>query len=134
DSALDGKPVPRWDIPSKVDGSAVFGIDVKVPGMLLATVRCSPRLGGTLAKHDAAKLRSEPGVVAVVDVPNGIAVVAKTFWHARSALTKASLEWSGGSSLTSGSKLAPMYAEGLAKGPFFTYKNDGSPVDSLRTA
>jgi hypothetical protein len=61
-----GRALRRWDIPGKVDGSAEFGIDVKIPGMLLATVRCAPRFGARLENYDASAIRSKPGVVAVV--------------------------------------------------------------------
>src|ERR1700674_5532087 len=88
-----GKPLARWDIPSKTDGSAVFGIDVKVPDMLLAAVRCAPGIGGRLERYDAASIKARPGVVAVVEVPRGLAVVAKTYWQARRALDEANLVW-----------------------------------------
>jgi isoquinoline 1-oxidoreductase subunit beta len=118
-----GQSVARWDIPAKVDGSAVFGIDVTLPGMLVAAVRCAPRFGATIATYDAAAIKAKTGVVAVVEVPHGLAVVAKTYWQARSALDPAEIIWSdAGSRFTSGAQLAPIYAEKLAAGPFFSHK------------
>ena len=79
DAPSSGRSMPRWDVPAKVDGSARFGIDVMLPGMVVAAVRCAPRLGGELAHYDTAALKSKPGVIAVVEVPNGWAVVADTY-------------------------------------------------------
>ena len=123
-----GRAAQRWDIPGKVDGSAKFGIDVSLPGMLLAAVRCAPRFGGRLAQHDAATIKQRPGVVAAVELPNGLAVVAKTYWQARRALDEATLTWTeDGSTLTSGDALPPLYAERLESGPFFTHLNKALP-------
>src|SRR5438552_15563479 len=66
-----GKPQPRVDIPSKVDGSAIFGIDVQVPDMLVAAIRRAPSPGGTLAGFDKAALLAQRGVLAVVEIPSG---------------------------------------------------------------
>jgi isoquinoline 1-oxidoreductase beta subunit len=127
DSSLDGQSVPRWDIPSKVNGSAKFGIDVTVPGMLVAAVRRAPRFGSHLAKHDVAMLQSKPGVLQVVPLPDGIAVVTRTYWQARRALETANLTWSEeGSAFSCGDDLAPVFAEKLASGPFFSYLKKGS--------
>jgi isoquinoline 1-oxidoreductase beta subunit len=125
-----GRALRRWDIPGKVDGSAMFGIDVTLPDMLLAAVRCAPRFGATLASHDRDAIRARPGVVDVVSVPGGIAVVAKTYWQARQALDRAKLTWSdGGSTLTSPRGLAPVFAERMMSGPFFTHLAQGEVSD-----
>jgi len=137
DSSLDGRPIPRWDIPSKVDGSAKFGIDVTVPGMLVAAVRCAPRFGAELAKYDATMLQSKPGVVQIVPLRNGIVVVARTYWQARRALDSADLTWSGGSSFSCGDDLNPIFAEKLASGPFFSHLKKGGnlpPASGPHTA
>ena len=135
DPAFAGRAVPRWDIPSKVDGSAVFGIDVKVPGMLLAAVRCAPRFGARLLRHDAASLRRKSGVVAVVEIPNGLAVVAHTWWQAHQALESADLLWSDeGSRLTAASGLPALYRERLQSGPFHVYRNSGDVAQALESS
>ena len=127
DSAYLGKAIRRWDVPSKVDGSAVFGIDVKVPGMLCAAVRCAPRFGSRLVKYDAAWIKARSGVVAIVEVPNGLAVVAETYWQARRALDAAGLQWSEeGSSLSCREKLPAVYYEKLARGEFVVHKAVGA--------
>jgi len=134
DSSLDGNAVPRWDIPSKVDGTAKFGIDVVVPGMLVAAVRRAPRFGAHLAKYDAAVLQSKPGVVRVVPLPDGIVVVAGTYWQARRALDSADLTWSDeGSAFSCGDDLAPVFAEKLASGPFFSHLKKGIGADPAST-
>ncbi|HZY03552.1 MAG TPA: molybdopterin cofactor-binding domain-containing protein, partial [Anaeromyxobacteraceae bacterium] len=82
DFRLLGKPVPRLDTPSKVTGRAVFGIDVRLPGMLFATVARPPVVGGKVAGFDDARARKVPGVRKVVQVPSGVAVVATSTWAA----------------------------------------------------
>jgi len=126
DRSFVGHPVARWDVPAKVDGSAVFGIDVTRPDMLTGAVRCAPRFGSAVATYDAAGIKAKPGVVAVVDLPNGVAVVAKTYWQARGALDAAEIVWGdSGSRFTSGATLAPVYEEKLS-GPFFSHKAEGA--------
>ncbi|MBO0757230.1 MAG: xanthine dehydrogenase family protein molybdopterin-binding subunit [Bradyrhizobiaceae bacterium] len=133
-----GQTIRRWDIPSKVDGSAVFGIDVTLPNMVMAAVRCAPRFGSTVAKYDAAAIKAKPGIVALVEIPHGLAVVGKTYWQARSALDAADIVWSdAGSHFTSGATLAPVYAQKLSAGPFFTHKSlhasdeQGTPIEAV---
>ena len=81
-----GQPIKRLDTPEKVDGSAVFGIDVKVPNMLIATVKQSPVFGGTVKQYDEAAAKAINGVKAVVKIPNGVAVVAENYWQAKKGL------------------------------------------------
>ena len=132
DPAFAGRAIPRWDIPSKVDGSAVFGIDVKIPGMLLAAVRCAPRFGARLIHYDTAALQRKPGVVAVVEVPNGLAVVARTYWQAHQALESAQLLWSNdGAGLGAPHGLPAIYRERLESGRFHVYKDTGGTTQAL---
>jgi len=86
DYKIVGTSVPRYDIPSKVDGSAQYGIDVQVPGMLYAAIHMSPVFGGTVVSIDASKAEAMPGVKTVVDLGNAVAVVADKYWRARTAL------------------------------------------------
>ncbi len=89
---LIGKPMPRNDSASKVDGSAIFGLDVKLPGKLYAAVSMSPVLGGTVKSVDDVQAKALPGVQGVVVLPaahgssGGVAVVAEQYWQARKAL------------------------------------------------
>jgi isoquinoline 1-oxidoreductase beta subunit len=101
---LIGQPVPRRDSPAKVNGSALFGIDARVPGMLYAAVKMAPVVGSGVASFDAAKAMAMPGVVKVVDVSSalpefsgagaGVAVVAKTWWQAKQAAAALPVQWS----------------------------------------
>ncbi|MDH4062868.1 MAG: molybdopterin-dependent oxidoreductase [Acidobacteriota bacterium] len=77
---------PRLDIPSKVDGTAIYGIDVTVPGMLYAAVEIAPVHGGTLTSVDTAPAEAMPGVKKVIRLAEAVAVVADSFWRARRAL------------------------------------------------
>jgi len=93
---LIGKDVRRLDTPSKVDGSAVFGIDVRLPGMLYAQVMRPPDLGGGVKSFDPAAALAVEGVRAVVEIPNGVAVVATSFWAAHSGRQKLAVSWKPG--------------------------------------
>ena len=96
DYRLMGTSAPRLDLPAKVDGSAVFGIDARVDGMQVAAVRGSPVFGGTVAAlHDAAAL-ALPGVTQVVNLGDAVAVVADGYWHASRALAALDVEWASG--------------------------------------
>jgi isoquinoline 1-oxidoreductase beta subunit len=81
-----GTSPPRYDIPAKVDGTAMFGIDARLPGMAYAAVKAAPVFGGKVASADAAKVRDLPGVRKVVDLGNAVAVVADDYWQATRAL------------------------------------------------
>jgi len=88
-----GKSKPRLDLPSKVDGSAEFGIDVRVDGMKYAAIASSPVFGGTVKRFDDTAARQMPGVVDVVDLGDAVATVADGYWQAEQALAKVSIEW-----------------------------------------
>src|SRR5205807_1145368 len=114
DFRLLGTRVPRLDTPAKVDGSAVFGIDVKVPGMLIASIERCPVFGGKLKSYDATKAKAVPGVRAVVALePSpwtgtgasapwaagcaaGVAVVADTYWQAVTGRRALEIQWDEG--------------------------------------
>ena len=79
---LVGKSIFRVDVPQKVNGKALFAGDIKLPGMMYAQVAQSPVFGGDLKSFDKKSALKSPGVEAVIAIPNGIAVVADTTWHA----------------------------------------------------
>lgn len=79
---------PRVDIPAKVDGSAKYGIDFTLPGMLYAAIAIAPVYGGKLLSVDRAPAESMPGVKRVVELEDAVAVVADSYWRARQALAK----------------------------------------------
>jgi isoquinoline 1-oxidoreductase beta subunit len=86
-----GKSLPRHDLPAKVDGSAVFGIDVMVPGMKIATVMACPTFGGTLARVPIPE--SLPAGSQVVELDDAVAVVSGSYWEAKRALATLTPEW-----------------------------------------
>ena len=92
-----GRSQPRRDIPAKVEGSAVFGIDIKVPGMVHAAVASAPMIGGKPASIDEASVRGMNGVIRVVPLDNAVAVVAEHYWQARLALERLKVTWQAGS-------------------------------------
>jgi isoquinoline 1-oxidoreductase beta subunit len=93
---LIGQPVKRLDTPAKTDGSAQFGCDVRVPGMLYATVLRSPTIGGRLRSHDATAARAVKGVRDVIAIDSGIAVVADNTWAALRGRQALQAEWDSG--------------------------------------
>ncbi|MBK8653820.1 MAG: xanthine dehydrogenase family protein molybdopterin-binding subunit [Haliscomenobacter sp.] len=101
DFKIIGKSLPRPEIPSKVNGTALFGIDVSVPGMLYATVQHCPLIHGKLVSFNEAEVRQMPGVKHVFKVlrpmphksVEGVAVVADTFWQALKARQALQIEW-----------------------------------------
>ncbi|HEX7940724.1 MAG TPA: molybdopterin cofactor-binding domain-containing protein, partial [Gemmatimonadaceae bacterium] len=84
---------PRLDIPSKVNGTAIYGIDVTLPGMLYAAIDLAPVQGGTLKSVDTAPAEAMPGVKKIVKLADGVAVVADSFWRARRALAALSPQY-----------------------------------------
>ena len=93
-----GKPVKRLDTREKLTGELVYGADIKLDGMLLASIKDCPVLGGKLESYDASAIEKMPGVRGVVKVEtkvgtSGVAVVADTWWQANTALKKLPIEW-----------------------------------------
>jgi isoquinoline 1-oxidoreductase beta subunit len=132
---LVGRSLARIDVPAKVDGSAVFGIDFKLPGLLVAAVRTAPTIGGTLKRYDDAAAKTMPGVRAVVPVQNGVAVVGDTYWQARTALAAMPIEFDAGPNAgLDSAKLAAQYRERLEQGPFATPVKQGDADAALRDA
>jgi isoquinoline 1-oxidoreductase beta subunit len=84
------------DTPGKVDGSLPFGIDIRVPGMKVATVRACPTFGGTLASVDDTRARAIPGVLKVVKLDNAVAVIGEHFWAAKKGLDALVIQWNRG--------------------------------------
>jgi len=93
DYKLIGKRVPRVDTPDKIYGKAIFGIDVVVPGMLYAALSRCPSFGGSVKSFDASKARSMPGVIDVVQISNGVAVIADSTWHAFNGRDALIINW-----------------------------------------
>ncbi len=96
DFTLVGKPTKRLDTPMKVNGTAEFGIDVKLPGMVYASLAQCPVIGGKVMSFDASKAKAMPGVIDVVQIPDGVAVVADSYWHAFKARQSLAVQWDDG--------------------------------------
>src|SRR5262245_16165919 len=135
DLKLVGRSIPRVDVPSKVDGSAVFGIDVEVPDMLAAAIRRPPTIGGILRCVDEARLKAQPGVRDVVRIDQGIVVVAQTYLQARRALAAVPPVFEPGphAALASAAVRA-QYQERVDNGPFVTPVNEANALDALARA
>jgi isoquinoline 1-oxidoreductase subunit beta len=97
DWKLLGRPMHRLDSPVKVTGQAEFGMDVRRPGMLTALIARSPWFGGKPRGFRADKARAVPGVVDVIEIPAGIAVLAENFWAARLGRNALEIDWDKGS-------------------------------------
>jgi isoquinoline 1-oxidoreductase beta subunit len=97
DWSLIGKPVKRLDTADKLTGKQVYSSDIRLPGMLNATIRACPVRGGTVAGFDASAVRDMPGVKAVVPIEDyAVAVVADTWWRAKKAMDALPIEWDVG--------------------------------------
>jgi isoquinoline 1-oxidoreductase beta subunit len=134
DFTLIGKPTLRLDTPSKTNGSAQFGLDVMVPGMLTAVVARPPVFGGKVAKLDAREALKVPGVKAVEQVPSGVAVIAERFWPAKLGREKLIIEWDlGPNAGLSTEKMLRDFRETALK-PGAIAKKTGDPEGALKTA
>jgi isoquinoline 1-oxidoreductase beta subunit len=124
---LLGKSLPRLENPAKVNGTAVFGLDFKIPGMVYAAVRVSPVFGGKVAKLDKSSVDRFPGVIDVVGIPNGVAVVGETYWQARKALEALKVDFDAGpnSSMSSGS-LTAQYRAAINGGDWLLVHSTGN--------
>lgn len=105
-----GKSRPRFDIPPKVTGEAIYSGDIRLPGMVFAALRASPVPGGTLESVDASAVSGRRGVVKVATLPNAVAVFADNFWRAREAVNALDPVWAPGDNagLSSEATLAAM--------------------------
>ena len=126
------KAMPRVDVIHKTDGSAKFGIDAQVPGMVFAAITACPVPGGKLKSVDDSVLNGAPGVLKVVKLDNAVAVVATdTYWRAKRALSRLQPEWDvGEAGKVDSDKLSQMYRAALSD-PMQTARNDGNVDQAL---
>ena len=99
-----GKPMPRLDIPAKVNGSAVYGTDVRLPGMRYAAVSQSPVFGGKVKAFDRTAAMEVKGVEDDVPIPHGMSVIADSTWHAQKGLEALKVQFEGGATAGLGSE------------------------------
>ncbi|AWN50853.1 molybdopterin cofactor-binding domain-containing protein [Methylobacterium sp. 17Sr1-1] len=136
DWIIAGKPVKRLDTVEKTDGSQVYGIDLKLPGMLNAAIRDCPVVGGTVKSVDAAAVEKMPGVRKVVRVgDSAVAVVADTFWRAKTAVEALPIVWDEGpNAKVSSDTIAAMLKEGLDAPEAFVGNKAGDAAGALKGA
>ncbi len=136
DWKIAGKPLKRLDTPDKVTGKQVYGFDLKFPGMVNAAVKECPVFGGKVKSFDAAKVSGMPGVKKVVQVGNsGVAVVADTWWHAKTALDQLPIEWDEGENAeVSSATIADWLKEGLDAEQAFIGNQNGDAKAAITGA
>jgi isoquinoline 1-oxidoreductase beta subunit len=129
-----GKRMPRLDTSMKVDGSAVFGIDVQMPRLLVATMVHPPVFGTRVMSYDASKAKAVPGVRHVLAIDTGIAVVADSFWQAKKGMEVLQVKWERGDNDDLNSEIIwKHWAErALQKGD--VVRNDGNVEEALAKA
>jgi len=122
---LIGHPVHRLDSPAKINGTAVFGIDVQLPGLLTAVIARPPTFTATLKSFDDKQAKTIPGVRKIVAIPAGVAVVADSFWQAMAGRSTLQVTWDDGTSATlSTDSIRKQYAE-LATTPGVPARHEG---------
>jgi len=135
DYKLMGKSLPRVDIPAKVDGTAMFGIDAQVEGMKYATVMAAPVHGQTVAKMDASDAKDMPGVIDVYNMTNYVAVIAEGYWQASQALAMVDVTWSKHETNTvNQASIFEQYAKALDTGKKKTLSKAGSVSEAEASA
>ena len=129
-----GKPLKRLDTASKVNGTCEFGIDVKMPGMKYAALAQCPVLGGKVTSFDASAAKSMPGVRNVVQITDGVAVVADSWWQAKQARDTLKITWDEGANKS-------LTTEGVFKGlneamakPAASIKQQGNVAEAMKGA
>ncbi|HEX3847052.1 MAG TPA: molybdopterin cofactor-binding domain-containing protein, partial [Steroidobacteraceae bacterium] len=133
--ALVGKPRLRLDTPGKVDGSAEFGIDVKLPGMLHAALAQSPVLGGQVKAVDSAAAEKMPGVRRVLTTSTGVAVVADHFWQALKARDALKITWDPGpNAALDNAAIIALLKKTAAAGLGLSAKSEGNVDAALKGA
>jgi len=124
---LIGKPVKRLDTSEKINGKAVFGLDVKMPGMLTAVVARPPIFGATMKSFDDSRARTMPGVRKVAAVPSGVAVIADSFWQAKMARETLHIDWDDSAMRTFSTNQMMQQFREQAKSPGTNVRREGDP-------
>ena len=131
-----GKPLKRLDTAEKLDGRQKYAIDLQFPGMLNAAIRQSPVFGGKLVSFDNAAIAKRPGVRGAVQVDDHtVAVVADTWWHAKTALDALPVVWDEGEGATqSSAKIAEHLASGLSAPNAYAGRSEGDALKAIEGA
>ncbi len=128
-----GKPLPRLDGAAKARGRATYGLDVKLPGMLYAAIVPCPVLGGTVASFDGTAVGRRPGVRAVVNIGDAVAVVADHYWIARGAADALPITWNEGAAATLDTAKIFATLDAARDRDGFVVKTAGNPSAALAT-
>ena len=131
---LIGTPAKRLDIPSKVNGTAQFGIDVRLPGMKIATVAASPVLGGKVAGLDERKALAIEGVHQVVRLDDVVAVVADHMWAAKQGLAALAVRWDDGPNAKVSTADVVKELEEASRKPGIVARKEGEALSALGRA
>jgi len=134
DFKIVGKPTRRLDTPEKVNGKAQFGLDVTVPGMLVALIQRPPVFGGKALKVDATKTKAVPGVIAIGQPSFGVVVVAKGFWAAKKGRDALQVQWDDGPNAALSTDALREEFRALAKTPGVVAKKEGDAAAALAGA
>jgi isoquinoline 1-oxidoreductase beta subunit len=136
DWKIAGKPMKRLDTADKLDGSKVYAIDLRLPGMLHAAIKASPVFGGKLVSYDEAKIAGRPGFRGVVKVNDStVAVVADTWWRAKTALEALPIVWDEGpGAAQSSATIAGHLAAGLAAKDAYAFRKEGDALGAIQGA
>ncbi|HZN26304.1 MAG TPA: molybdopterin cofactor-binding domain-containing protein [Burkholderiales bacterium] len=131
-----GKPVKRLDTAKKLNGAEIYSIDLKLPGMLNAAVKQCPVFGGKLVSYDEAKIAGRPGFKKVVKLNDStVAVVADTWWRAKTALDALPILWDEGQGAkASSATIAAHLKEGLTSTDAFADIDDGDAIKAIASA
>jgi len=133
---IAGKPMMRLDTADKLNGRKVYAIDLKLPGMLYAAIMACPVFGGKLVSYDESKISGRPGVSRVVKVNDAtVAVVANTWWRAKSALEVLPIVWDEGpNARQSSATIAEHLKEGLTSDDAFAGQREGDALNAIAGA
>ena len=134
DFKLIGQKLPRVDIPGKTNGTAQFTIDVTFPNMLVAVLQRPPLFGATVKSFDATATKAVPGVVEVLQVPRGVAVVAKSFWAAKLGRDALKVEWDDSKAEKRSTAAIMAEYRTLAEQPGKPARKDGDVAAALKGA
>jgi isoquinoline 1-oxidoreductase beta subunit len=129
-----GKPMNRLDTPEKTSGTAVFGIDAKVPEMFTAVIFRAPVFGGKVKSFNAGKAKAVPGVKEVVQVASGVAVVGDDFWSAKLGREALEITWDEGVGAKLSTESMREDYKSLAKNPGVGARKEGNSEEGLRKA
>ena len=131
-----GRPLKRLDTADKLNGAKVFSIDLKLPGMLHAAIKACPVFGGRLVSFDESKIAGRPGVRRAVRVSDvAVAVVADTWWRAKTALDAMPIVWDEGPNATvSSESIAAHLTDGLTSGDAFAGRLEGDALKAIEGA